>query len=126
MIAAFLNRGNAAGVRALNDIDQALGLLGAALFHHVAVLDKGNADLRVHITQNVKANAAHIALNFDNVLLAAFLAADILQQGHAGFVQLFQLHQMVQGQAGACGDMVNDHAVLNLINLQHRKLPPQF
>ena len=92
----------------------------------MAILDERNTDLRVHIAQNIKAQAAHVTLDFDNVLLATFLAANILQQGHAGVAQLFQLHQVVQGQAGACGDMVNDHTVLNFINLQHRKLPPQF
>ena len=87
----------------------------------MTVLNKGQADLRVHITQHIKIQAGNITLDFNNILFAAFLAAHVLQQGHAGFVQLFQLQQVIQRKPGPGGNVVNDHAVHDFINIQHSK-----
>ena len=119
MVAAFLQGGDAARVFALDHIDQPLGLLRADLFADGAVLDDGDGDLRIQIPQNIKVQAGHVTLDLDDILLAGFLAAHVLQQRHAGIVQLFQLHHMVQRKPRACGDVVNDHAVLNFVNVQH-------
>ena len=55
MVAALLDGGNAARVRAFDDIDQALGLLGANLLHHMAVTDDRDRNFGVNIGKNVKA-----------------------------------------------------------------------
>lgn len=116
VVAALLDGGHAAGIGAFDHVDQALRLLGTNLVDDVAILDHRDGDLRVQIAQNVEVQLADIALDLDDVLFAALLAADILQQGHACVVQFFQFHHVVQAQAGTGGDVVNDHAVQNLIN----------
>ena len=119
MITALLDGSDAARVRAFDDVDQPLGLLGVFFLRHPAVPDKGDGDFRVDIGENVKAHLADIALDLYYVLFSVFLAADVLQKCHAGIVQLFQLHHVVERQTRACGNVVNDHAVLDFINLQH-------
>ena len=80
MVTAFLNGGDAARVRALDDIDQALWLLGVLLLRHVAVLDKGDGDFRIDIGEDVKVQPGHVALNLYYILFAVLLAADVLQK----------------------------------------------
>lgn len=49
VVTALLNGSDAARVRAFDDVDQPLGLLGVFLLRHPAVPDKGDGDFRVDI-----------------------------------------------------------------------------
>ena len=87
----------------------------------MAVLDEGQCDLGVHITQHIKVQMGDVPLNLDDVLLDALLAAHVLEQRHAGVAELFQLQQMIQRKTGARRNVVDDHAVQNFVNVQHGK-----
>ena len=115
-----LRHGDAPGVLAPDDVHQLLGGMEAAFLRPDAVPDDVDGDFVVDIAQHVHVHV-HGGVDFDDVLFPHPAAADVFDDGH-GAVQLVQVEVFVDVHALARLDVVQDHAVLDAVNV-HRVLP---
>ena len=92
----------------------------------LAVFDDGHTDVRVKVGQHVQIQPGSIALHLEDVLAAilALVAACILDQCHAGGAVARNAQQVHQADSGACLDVVDHDATLDLVNVQHISFPP--
>jgi hypothetical protein len=92
----------------------------AALFHPLAVPDDVDGDFVVDIAQHVHVHFQG-GVNFDDVLFPHPAGADVFDNGH-GAVQPVQVEVLVNVHALSGLDVVQDHAVLDAVDV-HRVLP---
>ena len=101
--------GDAAGVFALDDIDEVFGHFDIALFDEDAVLDYVDCGVGIDEADDVKVYG-NIGVDFDNILLAYFAAGGVLYNGDGAF-KLAQPQKLIQLHAVAGGDVVYNDAV---------------
>lgn len=107
----LLRCGYAAGVFALNNILNLGGKSQLFLFAKNAVLYDVNGDIRIDIAENIEVNL-HFGINFDNILIAHFFAADMLYDCNRA-VKLVKLKMGINLHAVAGFYMVKNNAVFN-------------
>lgn len=110
-----LRHGDAPGVLAVDDIYQLFGQLHMLFRHPHAVADDIDGDVGVNVAQHVQIDL-HGGVDLDDVLLAHPPAADVLDDGHRA-VQLVQMQVFVDVHALAGLDVVQDHAVLDAVDI---------
>ena len=116
-----LRHGDAAGVLAVDDVHQLLGQLQVLLGNPLTVADNVDGDVGVDVAQHVQIHL-HGRVDLDDVLFAHAVAADVLDDGH-GAVQLIQVEVLVDVHALASLDVVQDHAVLDAVDI-HKTVSP--
>lgn len=109
MVYLLLTGGDAAGVFALDDIDEVFGHFDIALLDEDAVLDYVDCGVGIDEADDVKVYG-NIGVDFDDILLAYFAAGGVLYNGDGAF-KLAQPQKLIQLHAVACGDVVYNDAV---------------
>ena len=109
LVALLLDGGDAAGVAAADDVHQ----------------PAGDGDVGVEVGQHVQVEPGSVPLHLDDVLAArrSLVAAGVLDQRHAGGAVPLDAQQVHQAHGGACLDVVDDDAVLDLVDVQHIHTP---
>ena len=101
----------------MGDVHQLLGQGNVLLLHADTVTDDVDGDVGVHIAQRIQIHF-HRRVDLDDVLLVHAGAADVLDDGYAA-VQLVQMQILVDVHALAGPNMIQDHAVLNAVNIHN-------
>lgn len=110
----LLNRGDAAGVLAADDVGDALGQLELALFDALAVLDDVDGDAGIDIADDVPVKVEHL-IDLDDVLAAELAARNVLEQ-RDGAVELVKAEDVVELHRLAGGDVVDNDTVGNSVD----------
>ena len=119
----LLGGGDAAGVLAVQNALQLQGQVQLLLLHGLAVSDDGDGDAGVHIAQSVGVQLDG-GVDLDDVLAAHLLGGGVVDEGHHA-VQAAQVQEVVDLLALTCGDVVDDDAVDDGINI-HSYTPRSF
>ena len=122
MVKFLFRGGDATGILAFQNVGQGLGQVHRLFLHQDAFLDDVDGDAGVHVAQNVQIHRK-ICVDLDDVLFAHLEAARILDDGN-GAIQLAQAQKLVDLHAVPCGNMVDDKAVANRIDV-HIIPPPE-
>ena len=114
----LLGCGDAAGILAADDVFEGLRHVDAPLFHQRAVADEVHRDAGVHEAQHVEING-DVGIDLDDVLLAGAVADGVFDDGHGG-VQGVEVQKLVDPHAPPGGDVVDDDAVLDGVDVHAR------
>ena len=118
----LLGGGDAAGVLAVQNALQLQGQVQLLLLDGLAVGDDGHGHAGVHIAQGIGVQLDAFR-DLDDVLAAHLDGGGVGDQGHHA-VEIAQVQEVVDLLALTCGDVVDDDAVDDGINI-HNITPPE-
>ena len=118
MLDSLLDRGDAAGVGALDDVFDFFGKRDALFLDQLAAFDNVDGDVRIDESDDIQINAVGVCLDLENIFFAHGVAAGIFDDGNSA-VQLVEFQIMVDQHALACLDMVEHDSVFNFSYIQH-------
>ena len=112
----LLDRGDAAGILALDDVPDLSGEHQFLFVHDLAVLDDIDGDVVVEKGEDVQIQRIDITFYLENVFFAHLVAAGIFDDSH-GAVELVELQVMIDGKALAGSDVIQHEALFNFTNI---------
>lgn len=112
----LLDRGDAAGILAFDDVPDLFGEHQFLLVHDLAVFDDVDGDVVVEKGEDVQIQHIDITFYLENVLFAHLVAAGIFDDCH-GAVELVELQVMIDGKALAGSDMIQHETLFNFTNI---------
>ena len=82
------------------------------LFYNFSFPDHDQSDLTVQVSQNIQAFRQCLSFDLNQIFASVFLTFYGLQQGY-GLSLGLQFQQPVDVHSLSCGDMIDNHAILN-------------
>ena len=118
MIDLLLNGCNAAGILAVNNIDELARKRQLFLFYDAPVLDDINGDIVINIADDVELEVIDRAFYLDDVLAAHFAASRVFDDRDAA-VHFVKLQVSVKIHSLSGFNMVKDKTFVQGTNIQH-------
>ena len=118
MLNPLLDRGNAAGIGALDDVFDFFGQGDALLFDKFAALDDIDGDIGVNEGDDIQIDGVGIRLNLEDIFLAHGIAAGIFDDGDSS-VESIEFQIMIDQHALSGLDVVEHDSVFNFSYIQH-------
>ena len=124
MINSFLDRADAAGIFAADNIGQPVGKGQFLFLDNLTIMYKADSDMMVNISQQVQVQT-DFTLNLDHIFPPITAAAGVSDQDDGAF-KCIQMQQIVDFHAIANLDMVDDDAIFDAVDVAcgfHRVAP---